>query len=103
MRKSPLPRPRKPMRRQSKRRRAEQPARARCVAAVRERSHGRCEARLTGCEGEAVHVHEVLMRSQGGSTTCPDNCRHVCAHCHRQIHRWPLQSYEMGLLKRRSA
>jgi 5-methylcytosine-specific restriction endonuclease McrA len=102
-RRTPL-RPRKPMRRQSARKRAERGPRARCVAAVRARSGGLCEGRVPGvCTGTATDVHEVVSRARGGSVTDMANCVHLCSQCHRHVHTHPLESYANGLLKRRAS
>jgi 5-methylcytosine-specific restriction endonuclease McrA len=101
-RRTPL-RPRKPMRRQSARKRAERGPRARCVAAVRARSGGLCEGRVPGvCTGTATDVHEVVSRARGGSVTDMANCVHLCRDCHSWAHNHPAIAATLGLLKRRS-
>jgi hypothetical protein len=100
---SPLKRSRKPLRRQSKRRRAEQPARRRCVAAVRARSGGWCEAYCSSeCDMVGCDAHEIRPRAQGGDCTNPAECLWVCRRCHDWIHAHPSLSYALGLLKRRT-
>ena len=46
-------------------------------------------------------VHEVVMRSHGGSITDPDNCKALCHFHHRWVHDHPAESQELGWLKRR--
>lgn len=71
-------------------------------ADVARRSGGYCEARMEGCEGLAVHMHHVLPRSQGGRHEAA-NLLHVCATDHDRIHREPVLSRALGLLRSRSA
>lgn len=91
------------MRRQSKRRRAEQPARARCVRITRKRAKGWCQADCCDdCAYLGSDAHELLPRSQGGDPLNPDGCIWVCRPCHDWIHDHPAEAYALGLLKRRS-
>lgn len=55
-------------------------------AAVRGRSRGYCEARISSaCRGLGQHFHHRKLRAQGGPDT-PANLVHVCFLCHVQIH-----------------
>jgi hypothetical protein len=94
---------RTPLRPVSPRRRAAEPARRRCIAAVRKRSQGFCEGRVAGvCTGTATDVHEILLRSQGGSVTDPANCLDLCRACHSYAHAHPAIACELGLIQRRN-
>lgn len=48
------------------------------------------------------HVHHLRTRALGGTDDL-DNLLTVCLAAHDLIHRNPARSYELGLLKRRSA
>lgn len=63
---------------------------------VRRRSGNRCEARATGCTGDAHHFHHRKLRGHGDHSV--ENCLHVCASCHGHIHARPAKSYLMGWL-----
>jgi hypothetical protein len=104
VKRSPLKRSRKPLRRQSQKRRAERGPRAACMVIVRVRANGLCEARIpgAGCTGVGVHGHELLRRSQGGSITDPANVVLVCFECHHYLHSNVADAVALGLLKRRS-
>lgn len=60
-------------------------------AKVRERSGGRCEARIgrVRCHARAVHVHHRLagigVRGRGASALA-DNKLHLCLRCHWLAH-----------------
>jgi len=69
----------------SAKRKAEAPARTRCLAAVRERCGGRCE--FPGCHAAMQDGHERLARSHGGSPTDPANVIGLC----RPHHEWVTQ------------
>ena len=98
MKRTPLKRSQKPMKRSPlkvKRRGEYQWRKAR--KEVLERCGGRCEARLTVCQGSAEHVHHIKRRSQGG-THDPANLMGLCFRCHEWIHRNPAESVKKGLL-----
>jgi 5-methylcytosine-specific restriction endonuclease McrA len=63
------------------------------------RSGGWCEVKAKGCRNHGMHMHHILMRSQGGKHEA-SNLLHVCHQCHLNIHHYPALSYEMGWLKR---
>jgi 5-methylcytosine-specific restriction endonuclease McrA len=50
---------------------------------VLERDDRRCQLR-PGCLGEATEVDHIADVAMGGSLYDPDNCRSVCAPCHRR-------------------
>ena len=89
---------RTPLARQSARRRAEGPGRARCEAIVRERADGRCQARTPVCVGVGQHAHELLKRAQCGSYLDPDNCIWCCNHCNGWIEDHPREARKRGLV-----
>jgi hypothetical protein len=64
---------------------------------VRERSGGRCEARLEGCTGRGQTVRHRQRRTQGGDNSLA-NLLDACAACHDRIHAWPAESYLCGFL-----
>jgi len=102
VRRSPLKRSQKPLKRSPlkvKRRGEYQWRKAR--RAVLERSGGRCEARLVRCTRAAEHVHHVKRRSQGGGHEV-ENLLAVCFGCHEWIHANPAEAFEKGLLGGRS-
>jgi len=90
------------LRAMSSKRRAKQNAYNKARMVVAARSHGRCEARLVGCDGDGNQAHHILRRSQGGEDT-PENLAWVCPTCHDGIHANPQRSYSMGLLRRSEA
>lgn len=94
------PRPRKaPLRRQSAKAKAAQPARRACCEAVRERSQGRCEVRISPeCSGRMDHTHEIKARSAGGSITDPENCLGTCFFCHDWIGAHANKARKLGLV-----
>lgn len=69
---------------------------------VLERDRGCVAARLIpGVDCSArLHLHHVLMRSQGGRDV-PEDCVMVCHAHHAHIHAHPEESYRLGLLRRR--
>ena len=81
---------------------AEQPLRDACMAAVRKRSGGRCEARVPGvCVGVASEGHEPGRRG-GGRHLDPEQVMHLCWACHRFAHEHPQAARERGLLTQRN-
>lgn len=72
---------------------------------VLQRDHEQCQALVRGyehhCAGR-LHVHHVVLRSQGGRDH-PDDLITVCASAHHQIHNVDRAGAEaLGLIKRRS-
>jgi hypothetical protein len=63
------------------------------------RSGGWCEINHPLCDGNARHMHHVLLRAQGGKHEA-SNLLHVCAQGHAFIHANPSLSYEQGWLQR---
>jgi len=62
-----------------------------------------CEAQVDGvCTGRAEHRHHVRRRSQGG-TDDASNTRDLCGACHGWVHAHPAKAYIRGLLARSSA
>ena len=90
---------RQPLRRMSKKRRAELPSRKACCEAVRKRAGGRCEARLVGCWGEGADCHEIVPRNQGGSIADPENVMLLCRPCHDFTIQHPNEARKLGMLK----
>ena len=66
---------------------------------VRRRSRGICE--FGGCPRPAAHMHHKLPRSAGGPHTV-DNLADLCASHHGYVHSHPRESYDLGLLIRRT-
>jgi hypothetical protein len=67
--------------------------------AVRERSGGKCEARIPSvCTGRATDAHHVKMRSRGGKHD-PSNLLDVCRRCHDWIGSNPRSATQVGFLK----
>lgn len=102
MKRSPLKRSQKPMKRSplKVKRRGEYQWRKARKAAL-ERSGGRCEGRLPCCTGTAEHVHHVVRRSQGGSNEV-GNLLALCFRCHEWVHANPVAAVKKGLLGGRS-
>ena len=79
--------------------------------AVRMRSGGQCEARVSdqcrdfmrtvGQPMGGAELHHRKTRKQGGSDT-PANLLACCRWCHAWVHAHPAVSYRMGLLIRGS-
>jgi 5-methylcytosine-specific restriction endonuclease McrA len=66
---------------------------------VKERSGGRCEARIPSiCTGRASEVHHVKSRARGGSHN-PDQLLDCCSRCHFWITTNPRSAHQMGFLK----
>jgi 5-methylcytosine-specific restriction endonuclease McrA len=66
---------------------------------VKERSGGRCEARIPSiCTGRASEVHHVKSRARGGSHN-PNQLLDCCSRCHFWITTNPRSATQMGLLK----
>ena len=103
MKRSPMPRRRKPMKSSSGANRSRRAADVKLRAAkeaTRLRSEGMCEARTVACDGQASQAHHILRRSQGGQHDAT-NLLDVCWMCHSYIHEHPAESYENGWLRRR--
>ena len=108
MRRSPLarrtPLKRTPMKAKPKRRRSGDWAMPDLRAHLLMRDRGCVAARLVpdvDCSA-GLHVHHVLMRSQGGRDI-PEHCVIVCDRHHGHIHANPAESYILGLLRRRGS
>ena len=68
---------------------------------VRDRSRGVCEGHVQGvCTRRAIHVHHVVLRSQGGSND-PADLLDLCGECHTWAHANPAKAREKGLIRRR--
>ena len=57
-----------------------------------------CEARLEGCAGRAIDVHERLNRSQGGRIVGGEESEYMalCRPCHSWITTHPRESRQRG-------
>jgi hypothetical protein len=66
---------------------------------VQVRSGGWCEIDHPLCDGNARHMHHVLLRAQGGKHEAA-NLLHVCSQGHAFIHANPALAYEQGWLQR---
>lgn len=95
MKRTPLTR-RTPLRPMSRKRRKQLPARRACLAAVRERSDGRCE--FPGCTRAGVDGHEILTRARGGSPLDAGNVVWLCRAHHDFAHDNPAAATRLGLL-----
>jgi 5-methylcytosine-specific restriction endonuclease McrA len=51
---------------------------------VLQRDDHLCRLRYPGCEIDAVEVDHVIPVEMGGAVLDSDNCRSVCAVCHRR-------------------
>ena len=113
VRKTPMPRQRKPLPRStlrpvSDRRRGEAAARSAAREEVARRAKGRCQAEakwrsvqrdpncddidkacaarfLAGCAGYGTDAHEILPRSRGGDHLDPDGMLWLCRSCHDKV------------------
>jgi hypothetical protein len=106
MKRTPLqrrtPLKRSPMKRRAKRRKDGEWPMAELRPFVMERDRGCVAARLwieVDCTSR-LHLHHVLMRSQGGRDV-PDDCVMVCDAHHVALHANPERAYGLGLLRRR--
>jgi hypothetical protein len=80
-------------------RRSDPPELIKAKKIVRERSGGRCEARIASiCTGRATDAHHVKMRSRGGQHD-PSNLLDVCRRCHEWIGNNPRSAHQMGFVK----
>ena len=68
---------------------------------LQSRSSGWCEARLSGCTGEATDVCHRIARKAGGRPGGDDarlsNLWHGCRACHRWATLRPTEAYDLGL------
>lgn len=91
---------RHPMRRRSNKAIAKEAARTKCIRTVAKRDGYRCRAKIKGvCTGDYEDVHELVMRSAGGSITDPDNCIAVCRRCHSWLHLHKPEACDLGLIR----
>ena len=99
MKRTPLLR-RTPLNRMSRKRRKSLGKRRECIEAVKTRSGGICEAKVSGvCTRYGCDGHEIVKRSAGGSPNDPANVLWICRGCHDWIHGNPREAKELGLLK----
>lgn len=105
MRRTPLKRSSKPMKRAAMKRSRPDPERGVEFSddvrrQVRRRARGKCEAHCTkACTEMIRHFHHRLIRAQGGKGTL-NNCLGVCQSCHDHIHANPVESYLRGWMIR---
>lgn len=72
-----------------------------CIAAVKLRSGGTCEALPLWphtCWG-GMDTHEVVTRGRGGDETDPENCLYVCRYSHTWAHTHQPEATRRGLLR----
>lgn len=114
MKRSPMPRPTKPMARTSElprtaglsRKGRLNPVSKKRAAANRVRRKvvdalfpDRPECAVQGCIRLADDVHEPLTRGRGGSIVDPENMQPLCRTCHTLItDEQPAWAYDLGLL-----
>jgi hypothetical protein len=59
-----------------------------------------CEVRWgAGCYGIGATLHEPLLRSRGGDPASEEGTCWVCAWCHEQVHRNPLEATRRGFME----
>lgn len=93
---------RTPLRPRSAKRQREMVERRRFVRDLLEQRNHICEAKLNGCTGWAVDVHEKLRRSQGGLLVGgkPDDYLILCRPCHTWVTENPNKAHSLGLIRR---
>lgn len=100
MKRTPMPRATKPMRRSRiQTRRGDNKDWWKARSWVLNRDNGRCQASAIehDCTGRAVHAHHVKPRGRGGSDD-PTNLIGVCEAGHAAIHARPERAHALGLL-----
>jgi hypothetical protein len=100
MKRTPIARSTKPMKRSRLRAKAlKKPMPPEVYDSVRERSGDWCEAHIEhDCQGRATQMHHIRRRSQGGAHD-PSNIKHVCAIGHLTIHANPMLAVCAGDLR----
>jgi len=106
--------PRKPIRRRSKKMEAKYVERRKLVARLLEERPWceRCQVAVdefyaaptlipTPILRRSTEIHELLRRSAGGDILDEDNCRALCHQCHDWIHDHPKEAEAEGWLKSR--
>jgi hypothetical protein len=88
---------RTPLKRISDKKRRQDAELAVSTVVVKERSGGRCEARLPCCTGRGQHVHHLTPRSVRVDHS-PENLLDLCFACHTWIHDHGTEARERGLL-----
>lgn len=106
MKRSPLKRSRKPLRRGrplqrvSKKKTRQLRAEAKTKRKLVELTHGLCEARIEGvCMYRGVDKHETKTRGRGGDPTDLQNVILACRPCHDWIDEHPREALALGLLR----
>ena len=89
---------RTPLKRVSDKKRKQDAELAKSTIVVKERSRGRCEARLPVCTGRGQHVHHVMPRSVRVDHS-PENLLHLCSQCHTRVHDNTREARELGLFR----
>lgn len=91
---------RKPIPFRSTRRQREMVARRILVAKIlRERPV--CE--FPGCHSPSTAVHEIVLRSRGGSILDESNCLAVDGYHHSWLHHHPREATNLGMIRSRFA
>lgn len=87
------------LRRVSRRRRKADRERAKLRAVLLEERGAWCQARLLHCDGPWTDLHEIKLRSRGGSITDPANILCVCRSCHTFITDHPKWALKRGFVR----
>lgn len=54
-----------------------------------------------GCHSPSTAVHEVILRSRGGSILDESNCLAVDGYHHRHLHEHPREAEQLGMIQHR--
>lgn len=99
LKRTPLGRSGRPLRKRSRKAQQRQAARVACRAVVIQRDRGICRAGVVGvCWRRGSDVHEVLPCGRGGDKTDPTICLLTCNPCNLWIHAHDEAATAMGLI-----